>query len=223
MVIFRVVSWSVWVAYSTFQAVASSVAPYLAAAGSEDGSVRATMPTSDRGDHQPAAAAGDGSSRGVRSGGGCGAFVDPARAIPEHRSAPFGNPADSESPVALRPRLATGVPFRGAGRPRGDRGTCDVWRPYRTRGSAGQRRMGTGRVGRVTTKDGPHRPPPSPTALMAGRTGTPHPRARCSPAPADRPWAVATGQAGAPSAGTNPSSSRALSRSHRRRGLFDVP
>jgi hypothetical protein len=28
-------------------------------------------------------------------------------------SAPFGNPAGSESPVALRPRLATGVLFRG--------------------------------------------------------------------------------------------------------------
>jgi hypothetical protein len=26
---------------------------------------------------------------------------------------PFGNPADSGSPVALRPRLATGVPFQG--------------------------------------------------------------------------------------------------------------
>ena len=32
------------------------------------------------------------------------------------RAAPFGNPADSGSPVALRPRLATGVLFRG-GRP----------------------------------------------------------------------------------------------------------
>jgi hypothetical protein len=28
---------------------------------------------------------------------------------------PFGDPADSESPVALRPRLATGVLFRGGG------------------------------------------------------------------------------------------------------------
>ena len=28
---------------------------------------------------------------------------------------PFGDPADYESPVALRPRLATGVPFRGDG------------------------------------------------------------------------------------------------------------
>jgi hypothetical protein len=27
---------------------------------------------------------------------------------------PFGNPATSERPVALRPRLATGLPFRGA-------------------------------------------------------------------------------------------------------------
>ena len=31
------------------------------------------------------------------------------------KSAPFGNPADSESPVALRLRLATGVLFRGGG------------------------------------------------------------------------------------------------------------
>ena len=43
-------------------------------------------------------------------------LVDPARSIPEHVAAPFGNPADSGSPVALRPRLATGVLFRG-GRP----------------------------------------------------------------------------------------------------------
>ena len=42
------------------------------------------------------------------------AFVDPARAIPEHAiSAPFGNPADHMGPVALRPRLATGVLVRG--------------------------------------------------------------------------------------------------------------
>src|SRR5204863_7837844 len=44
-----------------------------------------------------------------------GLFGDPARSIPEHWAlAPFGNPADSGSPVALRPRLAAGVLFRGA-------------------------------------------------------------------------------------------------------------
>jgi len=42
---------------------------------------------------------------------------DPTLAIPEHEmGSPFGNPAGYESPVALRPRLATGVLFRG-GRP----------------------------------------------------------------------------------------------------------
>ena len=47
--------------------------------------------------------------RGLRSGLG-----DPAGPIPECQcGAPFGDPADSGSPVALRPRLATGVLFRG--------------------------------------------------------------------------------------------------------------
>ena len=39
--------------------------------------------------------------------------IDPAVAIPENGRAPFRTPADYESPVALRPRLATGVLFRG--------------------------------------------------------------------------------------------------------------
>jgi hypothetical protein len=39
--------------------------------------------------------------------------IDPAVTIPKHTGAPFGNPADSGSPVALRPRLATGVLVRG--------------------------------------------------------------------------------------------------------------
>src|SRR6185436_9859217 len=47
-----------------------------------------------------------------------GSLIDPTRSIPEHGLAPFGNPADSWSPVALRPRLATGVLFRGAWLPR---------------------------------------------------------------------------------------------------------
>ena len=43
---------------------------------------------------------------------GC-SLVGPACPIPKHEAAPFGDPADSVSPVALRPRLATGVLFRG--------------------------------------------------------------------------------------------------------------
>ncbi len=43
-------------------------------------------------------------------------FVDPAGPVPECHPivSPFGNPADYVSPVALRPRLATGVLFRGS-------------------------------------------------------------------------------------------------------------
>lgn len=41
-------------------------------------------------------------------------LLPPPIPIPErHRLAPFGSPAGSGSPVALRPRLATGVLFRG--------------------------------------------------------------------------------------------------------------
>ena len=53
-----------------------------------------------------------------RAGGGwrSGVLVDPAGPIPKRHSItpPFGNPASSVSPVALRPRLATGVLFRGS-------------------------------------------------------------------------------------------------------------
>ena len=39
-------------------------------------------------------------------------LIDPFRPCPIHAMFPFGDPADFVSPVALRPRLATGVPFR---------------------------------------------------------------------------------------------------------------
>ena len=113
VVIFRVVSWRTWVEYSTCQAVASSVAPYLAAAGSEDGSVRATMPTTTA-----ATISHRGGRRWVVEEA-CDPAAGAARSSTQREPsqnidlAPFGNPADYESPVALRPRLATGVLFRG--------------------------------------------------------------------------------------------------------------
>ena len=47
---------------------------------------------------------------------GAGALIDPAAAIAKHAHDFFGNPAGFLSPVALRPRLATGVALVRDGR-----------------------------------------------------------------------------------------------------------
>ena len=92
-------------------------------------------------------------------------LVDPSRAIPEHEAVPFGHPADSGSPVALRPRLATGVLFRG-GRPdeRGQPRVHVVRRLRRIRFAfrSGNRPWVRGRTAkglRETGPDLPARPP----------------------------------------------------------------
>ena len=89
------------------------------------------------------------------------------------RAAPFGNPADSWSPVALRPRLATGVLLRGPAK--GSRSATRIGeriRRIRAAARSAHRVMRTGLVGEGTTGRPALRPRSSPgtrggTARMA--------------------------------------------------------
>jgi hypothetical protein len=85
-----------------------------------DGDRKSHDPKDHYADRRPTAA-----SATDRRRRGCGhALIDPSCSIPEQEAAPFGNPANSESPVALRPRLTTGVPF--SWRPAGEHGQPHV-------------------------------------------------------------------------------------------------
>src|SRR4029077_13187710 len=80
-------------------------------AAPQDGGKDRQRADRDGEEREPAPGAGAG-GRGRGLGRG---IRDPLRSVPEGHSilSPFGNPADSGSSVALRPRLATGVLFRG--------------------------------------------------------------------------------------------------------------